>query len=91
MQLIAEAYDILKNIAGFDNATISNTFKQWNTGVLESYLIEITHIIMSKKDDLTGNAISKGDVVDKVRTSLQRDQKLFISNFFIATNCEDSG
>ena len=71
MQLIAEAYDILKNIAGFDNKTISNTFKRWNTGVLESYLIEITHIIMSKKDDLTGNAIARGYVVDKVCKDFQ--------------------
>ena len=69
MQLIAEAYDILKNVAGLDNATISNTFKRWNQGVLESYLIEITHIIMSKKDDMTGNAISRGYVVDKVSKS----------------------
>ena len=60
MQLIAEAYDILNNIAGFDNATISNTFKRWNKGVLESYLIEITHIIMAKKDDLAGNRTRGG-------------------------------
>ena len=42
MQLIAEAYDILKHIAGMSNDELSATFADWNRGKLQSYLIEIT-------------------------------------------------
>ena len=62
MQLIAEAYDLLKNGAGLTNAELQSVFTQWNDGDLDSFLIEITAQIFAKKDDLeTGN-----DLVDMV-------------------------
>ncbi|MHA8110528.1 NADP-dependent phosphogluconate dehydrogenase [Lactobacillaceae bacterium Melli_B4] len=51
-QLIDESYDILRRIAGIDVDELSNIFKEWNKGELDSYLIEITGDILSRKDDL---------------------------------------
>jgi 6-phosphogluconate dehydrogenase len=62
MQLIAEAYDIMKNIVGLDNDTISAKFAEWNSTELNSYLIEITAEIMKTRDDKTDD----GFVVDKI-------------------------
>src|SRR6184192_1011055 len=42
MQLIAEAYDLLTHVAGLDAPAIGKIFDEWNTGDLESFLIEIT-------------------------------------------------
>lgn len=39
MQLIAEAYDLLRAVAGYSPAKIAETFRSWNTGRLDSYLI----------------------------------------------------
>ena len=50
MQLIAEAYSILKN-DGKTNDEISKIFGEWNEGDLDSYLIEITRDIFAKKED----------------------------------------
>lgn len=55
MQLIAEAYDLLKNALGLDNDKLGEVFTQWNTtDELNSFLIEITANIFSKKDPETG-------------------------------------
>ena len=51
MQLIAETYDILKNIGGLNNEELAATFKQYNEGELQSFLIEITAQIFTKKED----------------------------------------
>lgn len=51
MQLIAEAYFILKILLCLDNIKLSNVFKKWNQGELNSYLISITKDILVKKDD----------------------------------------
>ncbi|KIY65501.1 6-phosphogluconate dehydrogenase [Cylindrobasidium torrendii FP15055 ss-10] len=51
MQLIAEAYDILKRGLGCSEDEIAEIFLKWNTGVLDSFLIEITANILKKKDD----------------------------------------
>ncbi|MCB0556654.1 MAG: NADP-dependent phosphogluconate dehydrogenase [Phaeodactylibacter sp.] len=61
MQLIAEAYDILKNIAGLDNKQLHTVFKDWNRGALQSFLIEITASIFLKADDQ-----GKGWLLDKI-------------------------
>merc|ERR1740115_281135 len=53
MQLIAEAYDILRKVIGMSNEEMSELFNKWNEGELESFLIEITASILAKKDDLT--------------------------------------
>ena len=50
MQLICEAYQLLKDNLGLDNQQLSDTFKEWNTGELDSYLIQITGEILSFKD-----------------------------------------
>lgn len=50
MQLISEAYWILKNFGGMDNKEIQEVFKAWNKSELESYLIEITSNILGEKD-----------------------------------------
>ncbi|KAH6660589.1 6-phosphogluconate dehydrogenase [Truncatella angustata] len=51
MQLICEAYDILKRGLGLKNKEIGDIFSKWNTGVLDSFLIEITRDIMYFNDD----------------------------------------
>ena len=61
MQLIAEAYDILRTVVGCKADELSKIFSAWNSGVLSSYLIEITAKIFSKKD--TEGA---GFLVDKI-------------------------
>src|ERR1043166_5382958 len=57
MQLICEAYAILKHIVGMDNEELANTFTEWNKGELDSYLIDITSQIFRKKDPETGKAL----------------------------------
>jgi 6-phosphogluconate dehydrogenase len=51
MQLIAEAYDLLHRGLGLDEDELHNVFNDWNQGVLDSYLIEITADIMTVKDE----------------------------------------
>jgi len=51
MQLISEAYHIMKTLLGYTNDQIHDTFNEWNKGELDSYLIEITRDIFAKKDD----------------------------------------
>jgi 6-phosphogluconate dehydrogenase len=56
MQLIAEAYDLLRHGAGMEPAAIAEVFRQWNSGRLSSYLIEITAEVLSHTDPATGKA-----------------------------------
>lgn len=51
MQLICEAYDIMKRGLGMQDKEIGDVLKKWNTGVLDSFLIEITRDIMYFNDD----------------------------------------
>lgn len=53
MQLICEAYQMMRAL-GIEPAQMSEIFGKWNTGVLDSYLIEITRDILAKVDDETG-------------------------------------
>jgi len=57
MQLIAEAYDLLRRGLGLSNAELHEIFADWNRGELESYLIEITADIFTKIDPETGRAV----------------------------------
>ena len=61
MQLICEAYLMLKEAVGLSNDELYDVFAEWNRGELASYLIEITRDIFSVKDSLTDN-----DLVDMV-------------------------
>ena len=54
MQLIAEAYDILKRGLGLGDDEIADIFTKWNKGVLDSFLIEITANILRFKDSEDG-------------------------------------
>ncbi|GMI47280.1 hypothetical protein TrCOL_g9506 [Triparma columacea] len=63
MQLIAEAYAVMKQIVGLDNDKMSAHFAEWNKGDLASYLIQITADILKKKDDKTDDG---SYVVDKI-------------------------
>ena len=51
MQIIAEAYDILKTGLGLDNARMHDIFRRWDEGKLDSYLIEITADILGYQED----------------------------------------
>ena len=51
MQLISEAYDILKRGLGATEDEIADIFFKWNKGVLDSFLIDITANILKFKDD----------------------------------------
>ncbi len=61
MQLICEAYWMLKNALGLSNEELYDVFQQWNQGELDSYLIEITRDIFSVKDPE-----GDGYLVDKI-------------------------
>ncbi|HEX4310574.1 MAG TPA: decarboxylating NADP(+)-dependent phosphogluconate dehydrogenase [Acidobacteriaceae bacterium] len=51
MQLICEAYDLLKHALGLTPDELSAVFVDWNKGELDSFLIEISSLIFAKKDD----------------------------------------
>ena len=79
MQLIAEAYDLLRQSGGFSPEEIAEIFTEWNRGELESYLIEITAEVLKQKDAKTGKPLvdvildaagSKGTGVWTVQTAL---------------------
>ncbi|HET8927771.1 MAG TPA: NADP-dependent phosphogluconate dehydrogenase [Microbacterium sp.] len=54
MQLIAEAYDLIRHGTGKSPAEIADVFAEWNRGELESYLIEITAEVLRQTDAATG-------------------------------------
>ena len=64
MQLIAEAYLLLKYAGGFTNRELADVFTEWNKGELKSYLIGITACIFREKDDFTD-----GELVDYILDS----------------------
>jgi 6-phosphogluconate dehydrogenase len=61
MQLICEAYQLMKEGLGLSNQEMHDVFAEWNKGELDSYLIEITRDILGYKDPETGEA-----TVDKI-------------------------
>ena len=61
MQLIAEAYDVLKTLGGLSNEELADVFAEWNEGELQSFLIEITAKIFRVKDPE-----GKGALVDQI-------------------------
>ena len=62
MELISEAYHLLKDVGGLDNKALAEVFTEWNKGELDSYLIEITSHIFKTKDDL-----SDKDIIDVIK------------------------
>ncbi|MEL7163644.1 MAG: NADP-dependent phosphogluconate dehydrogenase, partial [Bacteroidota bacterium] len=66
MQLIAEAYDILKRVGGMGNDEMGALFSSWNEGRLNSYLIEISAAILKQRDDqLDGHLLDV--ILDKAK------------------------
>ncbi|MDA8352916.1 MAG: NADP-dependent phosphogluconate dehydrogenase [Firmicutes bacterium] len=57
MQLICEAYHLLKEVLGLSTDELHEVFSEWNKGELDSYLIEITADIFTKKDEETGQPL----------------------------------
>ena len=57
MQLIAEAYGFMRQGMGLEAGAIADVFEEWNRGSLESYLIEITAMILRVKDEETGKPL----------------------------------
>ncbi len=57
MQLIAEAYDLLRRGLGLGAKELSDIFASWNSGLLESYLIDITAQVLSVSDPETGKPL----------------------------------
>jgi 6-phosphogluconate dehydrogenase len=79
MQLIGEAYDLIRRGTGKTPAEIADIFTEWNKGELESYLIEITAEVLRQVDAKTGTPLvdvildqagSKGTGVWTVQTAL---------------------
>jgi 6-phosphogluconate dehydrogenase len=54
MQLIAETYDLMRQVLGLDYPAMQAAFAEWNRGELDSYLIEITADILGKRDPESG-------------------------------------
>src|SRR3954469_5079316 len=54
MQLIAESFDLLRHAGGYAPAEIAEVFRTWNTGRLDSYLIEITAEVLAHVDKSSG-------------------------------------
>ena len=57
MQLIAEAYDLMKSVYGLDAPAMADIFQTWKEGDLDSYLIEITAAVLRKTDASTGKPL----------------------------------
>ena len=62
MQMIAEAYDVMKHVGGLTNVELAHVFTTWNASELESFLIEITGVILGRKDDQG----APGELVDYI-------------------------
>ncbi|MFC3850951.1 NADP-dependent phosphogluconate dehydrogenase [Corynebacterium hansenii] len=57
MQVIGEAYQLLRDAAGLSPAEIADVFREWNAGDLDSYLVEITAEVLSQVDAATGQPL----------------------------------
>jgi len=57
MQLIGEAYQLLRDAAGLSPAQIADVFTEWNAGDLDSFLVEITAEVLRQTDAKTGKAL----------------------------------
>lgn len=67
MQLIGEAYLLLKYVGNFSNFELADIFREWNQGELKSYLIGITAGIFREADDLDG-----GQLIDRILDSARQ-------------------
>ncbi len=70
MQLICEAYNLMKNVLGMDADEMHEVFTEWNKGELDSYLIEITRDILAYKDE------DGSPIVEKILAGQHKGQNL---------------
>src|SRR5437868_5187763 len=71
MQLIAETYDVLRNVGGLSLDQLADVFDEWNRGELQSFLIEITAKIFRQPDPKTG-----GKLLDVIVSSVEHTSEL---------------
>jgi len=64
IQLIAESYDLMRNALGLGADELASIFREWNTGRLQSYLIEITSQVLAKHDDGKDGTHSLVDTIE---------------------------
>jgi 6-phosphogluconate dehydrogenase len=64
MQLIGEAYWLMKNLLGMSPADLSTVFNQWNAGDLDSYLIQITADILQQRDPVQKDGFLVDHILD---------------------------
>lgn len=79
MQLIAETYDLIRRALGMSAPEIAEVFDQWNSGKLESFLIEITATVLKFVDDETGKPLVNviADVAEQKGTGRWTSQSSF--------------
>eukprot|EP00239_Pterosperma_sp_CCMP1384_P001721 CAMPEP_0197845380 /NCGR_PEP_ID=MMETSP1438-20131217/2320_1 /TAXON_ID=1461541 /ORGANISM="Pterosperma sp., Strain CCMP1384" /LENGTH=504 /DNA_ID=CAMNT_0043456657 /DNA_START=115 /DNA_END=1629 /DNA_ORIENTATION=- len=65
MQLISEAYDVLKTLGGLTNPELQKVFEEWNNSELKSYLIAISALIFAKSDDEKAGQFTVDSILDK--------------------------
>ena len=98
MQIIAEAYALLKKVLKLNNEEIAEVFNSWNTNELESYLIEITAAIFKHKNDdgkftidtILDSAGQKGTGKWTVIDSAERGQPLTLISEAVYARCLSS-
>ncbi|MEM7368682.1 MAG: NADP-dependent phosphogluconate dehydrogenase [Bacteroidota bacterium] len=61
MQLLAESYDLLKQLGGLSNPELHRTYHDWNEGRLQSFLVEITAAIFAQQDEFV-----PGQLIDNI-------------------------
>jgi 6-phosphogluconate dehydrogenase len=67
MELLAEAYDMLKRVGGYSAEQLHQTFKKWNEGRLQSFLVEITASIFAQEDDRNPGRPLVDAILDKAK------------------------
>src|SRR5579863_5790790 len=95
MQLICEAYQLLKDVLGLTPDELHTVFADWNKGELDSYLIEITSLIFAKKDEdgsplvdkILDTAGQKGTGKWTVESALDTGQPLTLIGESVFSRC----
>lgn len=57
MQVIGEAFDLMRSLAGLEPGEQAKVFREWNTTDLASYLVEITAEVLDQEDEITGHPL----------------------------------
>ncbi|XWS34257.1 hypothetical protein CRYUN_Cryun21dG0024800 [Craigia yunnanensis] len=93
MQLIAEAYDVLKSVGKLSNEELHQVFSEWNKGELLSFLIDITADIFGIKDDkvegyLVDKVLDKTDMKGTGKWTVQQAAELSVAAPTIASSLD---